>query len=125
VSPQHRILLDDWRAQFYLGEDEVLCPAHMLVNGDTICRAPCPQVTYVHFMFDAHEIVYADGLASESFLFGEYLCHETIALRAEIAALLPELDVARPNMPAARRTLRGHEGPLIRAASVPSAARAV
>ena len=62
----------------------------MLVNGDTIHRAPCAQVTYVHFMFDAHEIVMAEGLASESFLFGDYLCNETSALRAEIIALFPE-----------------------------------
>lgn len=114
VSPQHRILLDDWRAQVYLGEEEVLCPAHMLVNGDTICRVPCSSVTYVHFMFDRHEVVFANGLASESFLLGDYLCHETSALRAEIVALFPELGSDHLVMAAARRTVRGYEGELVR-----------
>ena len=124
VSPQHRILLDDWRAAFYLGEDEALCPAHMLVNGDTIHRAPCAQVTYVHFMFDAHEIVMAEGLASESFLFGDYLCKETSALRAEIIALFPEFGEQGPQMSAARRTLRAHEARLLSDGATPRHTRA-
>ena len=124
VSPQHRILLDDWRAAFYLGEDEALCPAHMLVNGDTIHRAPCAHVTYVHFMFDAHEIVMAEGLASESFLFGDYLCKETSALRGEIIALFPEFGGQGPQMSAARRTLRAHEARLLRDGTTPRHTRA-
>lgn len=113
VSPQHRILLDDWRAQVYLGVEEALCPAHLLVNGDTIHRAPRPEVCYVHFMCDRHEIVLAEGLASESFLFGEYLCHGTSALREEILALFPELGGQGLRMTAARRILRAHEARLI------------
>lgn len=113
VSPQHRIVLSDWRAQVYLGEDEVLCPAHALINGDTIHRAPCDAVTYVHLMFDAHEIVLAEGLATESFLPGDYLCHETSALRQEILAIFPELEAREPSMHSARRTLRGYEGMLL------------
>ena len=109
VSPQHRILLQDWRAQLFFGEEEVLCPAHRLVDGDRIHRAPCARVTYVHVMFDRHEIVEAEGLASESFLPGDYLCHATSALRAEILALFPELGGDVPQMSAARRLLRGHE----------------
>ncbi|MBE0452397.1 MAG: Hint domain-containing protein [Roseovarius sp.] len=113
VSPQHRVLLCDWRAQLFLAEDEVLCPAHMLVNGDTIHRAPCASVTYVHVMFDAHEIVYAEGLATESFLVGDYLCREGTALRAELLSLFPELAVVGGGMSAARRLVRGHEGRLL------------
>ena len=118
VSPQHRILIDDWRAQMYFGDSEVLCAAHMLVNDDTVRHAPCAQVTYVHFMFDDHEIVMANGLACESFLFGDYLCNPTSALRAEIVALFPELGSAGPDMQAARRVLRGHEAQLLRRAPV-------
>ncbi|GAW36125.1 hypothetical protein RA2_03193 [Roseovarius sp. A-2] len=116
VSPQHRILLQDWRAQLFFGEDEVLCPAHRLVDGDRILRAPCARVTYVHVMFEAHEIVEAEGVASESFFIGDYLCHETSALRAELVALFPELRGALPQMTAARRLLRGHEAGLLRSA---------
>lgn len=117
VSPQHRILLDGWRAELYLGEPEVLCPAHLLVNGDTIHRAPCASVTYVHVMFDAHEIVLAEGLATESFLVGDYLCRDGSALREEILALFPEIGAAGFDMPPARRLLRGHEGRLLRPAA--------
>lgn len=121
VSPQHRILLQDWRAQLFFGEDEVLCPAHLLVDGNRIQRAPCARVTYVHVMFDSHEIVEAEGLASESFLIGEYLCHETSALNAEILALFPELGGKMPRMTAARRLLRGHEAGLLCGGSARSA----
>lgn len=110
VSPQHRILLSDWRAQMYMGEDEVLCPAAALVNGDTIHRAPRDEVIYVHLMFDDHEIVFAEGLATESFLVGDYLCHETSALREEIIAIFPELGTRPAGMQSARRILRGYEG---------------
>lgn len=113
VSPQHRILLDGWRAQVYLGEEEVLCAAHLLVNGDTIHRAPRAEVCYLHFMFDRHEIVLAEGLASESFLMGDYLCHASSALRAEILALFPELGGRNPHLAPARRILRVHEARLV------------
>lgn len=112
VSPQHRVLLGGWRAQLYTGDDEVLCAAHLLADGDRICRAPCDRVTYVHFMFDDHEIVEAAGLACESFLLGDYLCHETSALRDEMLVLFPELGGDHPAMRSARRILRGQEAGL-------------
>lgn len=40
VSPQHRMLCDDWRAQMLFGETEVLVAAKHLVNDRTIRRAP-------------------------------------------------------------------------------------
>lgn len=113
LSPQHRVLLDDWRAQVLAGEDEALCPAHLLVNGDTIHRAPRARVTYVHIMFDAHEIVQANGLACESFQFGGHLCQDGTALRAELVALFPDLEGPAADMQAARRSLRGHEARLL------------
>lgn len=64
-------------------------------------------------MCDRREIVFAGGLASESFLFGEYLSHETSALRAEIIALFPEFGQHGPEMTLARLSLKGHERQLI------------
>ncbi|MEO9573688.1 MAG: Hint domain-containing protein [Tateyamaria sp.] len=113
VSPQHRIMIDDWRAAFYLGDDEVLCSAQMLVNGETITREACPTVKYVHFMFDRHEIVYANGVAAESFLPGEYLCHENSSLRTEIDVVFPEQSAVKLQMAAARRIVRSFEAHLI------------
>lgn len=112
VSPQHRMLVSDWRAQMYLGEDEVLCPAVGLCNGDTIHRAPRDRVTYVHVMFDRHQVVFAEGAPSESFLFGDYMCRGGSAVRRELAALFPELDAQGAAL-AARRVLRGFETRLL------------
>lgn len=110
VSPQHCVLIHGWRTEVLFGEAEVLCPAHLLVDGQAIRRDPRAHVTYVHLMFDAHEIVTAEGLPSESFLAGDYLCRPGSALRTEIMALFPELGGARlPAMTAARRILRRHE----------------
>jgi hypothetical protein len=114
VSAQHCLLIEDWRAELHLGEREVLCPALFLVDGGRIRRAPCPAVTYVHLLFDRHEIIFAEGLVTESFLFGDYLGHEGSALRDEILALFPEMgDPAGRNMRAARRVLRRHEAVML------------
>ncbi|PWK61122.1 Hint domain-containing protein [Roseicyclus mahoneyensis] len=114
VSPLHCVLIDDWRAEVLFGETEVLCPAHLLVNGDKIRRAPRAEVTYVHLMFDTHEIVHAEGMASESFLFGDYLCHPKSPLRAEILAAVADTPAGPgPQMTAARRVLRRHEAALL------------
>jgi hypothetical protein len=125
VSPLHCVLIDDWRAEVLFGETEVLCPAHLLVNGDTIRRIPRAEITYVHLMFDTHEIVEAEGLASESFLFGDYLCHAKSPLRAEIlSALAGTPDAAPPQMTAARRVLRRHEAALLVDMPIPALYRA-
>ncbi|WP_299725726.1 Hint domain-containing protein [uncultured Tateyamaria sp.] len=122
VSPQHRILIDDWRAQMYFGDNEVLVAAHMLVDGDMVRHVPCARVRYVHFMFEDHQIVTANGLACESFLFGDYLCHPTSPLRADIVARFPEFGTDGPDMQAARRVLRGHEAQVLhRVPSMPLA----
>jgi Hint domain len=68
VSPQHRMLIRDWRAQLWYGEDEILVAAKALVNGETIRQVTMPQgFTYYHLLFDHHEILLADGAWSESF----------------------------------------------------------
>jgi len=109
ASPQHRMLLQDWRAELFFGEDEVLCAANKLLNDSTILKAPCDTVEYVHLMFDRHEVIYAEGALSESFLVGEYLCGDGSALAAEIAALFPEFRNVPAQHIAAKRIARGYE----------------
>ncbi|WP_456388890.1 Hint domain-containing protein [Profundibacter sp.] len=109
VSPQHRMLLQDWRAELFFGEDEVLCAANMLLNDSTILKAPCEQVEYIHLMFDRHEVIYAEGALAESFLVGEYLCGDGSALAAEIKALFGEFSNAPVQHIAAKRVARGYE----------------
>lgn len=97
VSPQHRILLNDWRAQVYFGEDEVLIPAKAMINGRTIRQVlPSEGVTYVHLLFDRHEIIISDGALSESFHPGETgLQALEEAERHEVDLLFPGLELTR------------------------------
>lgn len=92
VSPQHRMLVSGWKAELLFGETEVLCAAIHLINGDTIYRREGEQIEYIHMMFDTHEIIFAEGCASESFHPGVQgmgvLAEET---RAEIYELFPNL----------------------------------
>lgn len=67
VSPQHRMLHRSSTAALYFDTPEVLLSAKHMVNGADITRSECPEVTYIHLMFDRHEIIFAEGAASESF----------------------------------------------------------
>lgn len=107
VSPNHRMLLADWRAEMLFGEPEVLAPAKALVNDSSILRVEGFEAQYFHMMFDQHEIVFSEGVPSESFYPGtEELNEFEAATRDEILALFPELAVETGGYgPPARPTL--------------------
>jgi len=109
VSPQHRMLLQDWRAELFFGEDEVLVAANKLLNDCTIIKDPCDVVEYIHLMFDNHEVIYAEGAPTESFLIGEYLCGENSDLMAEITAVFPEIATLAAQISAAKPVAHGYE----------------
>ena len=109
VSPQHRMVLQGWRAELYFGEDAVLCAAINLLNDSSILKDPCENVEYIHLMFDQHEIIFAEGAPSESFLVGEYLCGDGTALLAEMQELFPNITEDSAKFTAAKRIARGHE----------------
>jgi hypothetical protein len=67
VSPQHRMLVDDYTAELVFGADEVLVPAETLIDGTHIRRVERPLMTYVHVMLDRHQVIFAEGVATESF----------------------------------------------------------
>ncbi|MBT8155381.1 Hint domain-containing protein [Epibacterium ulvae] len=92
VSPQHRILVQGWQAELVFGADEVLVPAKALVDGEQVTRADCDLVTYVHLLFDDHQLLRTHGLVSESFLpAGEGMKGWEKDTAEEIYALFPEL----------------------------------
>ncbi len=70
-----------------------MVPAKALMNDTNICQQRGDWVTYHHIMFDAHQIVYAEGAATESFYPGGVgmiaLVQET---RAELIELFPQLE---------------------------------
>lgn len=92
VSPHHRMMLRGWRVEMYFGEAEALVPAISLVNGKDIRQIEGGDVTYVHLMFDCHEIVYGAGVPSESFMPGaQGMNAMEQAVQDEIFAIFPEL----------------------------------
>ena len=114
VSPAHRMLISDWRGQMLFGADEVLVSAANLVRGDLIYRAPRPRITYYHILMDSHEIIFAEGAATESFHLTreaadsvEYGCSEQDMVAAEIAQVFPELLACASKC--ARPSVKGYE----------------
>ena len=117
VSPEHRILIRDNLAELLFGEQEVLVAAKDLVNDKTVRRCVGDEVTYVHLMFDQHQVVYSAGLATESFLPGPQTTKSfEPEIVDEICSLFPEIDpeTGLGYSPAARRVLRHFEAKLLR-----------
>ena len=68
VSPEHRMLVQGAAARDLFNCNEVLVHARDLINGETIwIDRMVREVTYVHVLFERHEIVFANGLETESF----------------------------------------------------------
>ncbi len=68
VSPQHRILVSDWRAELMFGVSEVLVAAKHLVNDrDIRVATDLDEFEYYHILFESHQTVFSEGLPSESF----------------------------------------------------------
>ncbi len=99
VSPQHAILLNDWRAELLFGQEEVLVRAVDLLNHDGVYRKTGGFVTYYHILFDAHHLVRSEGLWSESLYPGD-MTLQTVndAARDEIETLFPDLDTYGPKV---------------------------
>ncbi|WP_246040389.1 Hint domain-containing protein [Roseovarius arcticus] len=93
VSPQHRILFRSRIAERMFGNREVLVAARMMLGlpGVEIVETS-DGVTYFHFMFDAHEVVFANSSPTESMFAGpQAILALDAKARAEIAMLFPEL----------------------------------
>ncbi len=118
VSPQHRVLVTGARAELLFGEAEVLVPAKHLVGRAQVTRAqPQEGVTYVHILFDRHEIVQSDGIWTESFQPAvRMLDAMEAATRAEVLALFPDLAGDAAGYPGARLSLKAHEARVLFAA---------
>ncbi len=116
VSPQHRVLMSGYLVQLYSGLDEALVPAHRLVNGASIRKlSELTEVTYVHLMFDQHELLDTEGVISESFFPGAMaLTSLDQAARDELFRIFPVLRLfGEPaSAPLARPEIRGREASL-------------
>ncbi len=116
VSPNHRMLVANDRTALYFAEHEVLVAAKHLVGSKGVHSVTSMGTTYLHFMFDRHEVVLANGAWTESFQPGDQtLKGMGNAQRTEIFEIFPELRDAQglAGYAAARRTLKKHEAKLL------------
>lgn len=114
VSPEHRMLVTDWRAEVLFSQEQVLIAAKHFVDGDRVHRRIGGRVTYYHFMFDEHEIVFSQGVPSESFFPGQAAMQGLdCQSRDEILALFPELAQPDHQYKAAALCLKSFEAGLL------------
>ncbi|WP_297768434.1 Hint domain-containing protein [uncultured Roseovarius sp.] len=115
VSPQHRFLFKGYKAELLFGCDEVLVSAKHLIDGRDVSQAPQAEVTYIHVMLDRHEVIYADGAATESFHADDVgLTAISDQSREEMFRIFPEMR-SHPDTygPTARPCLKRHEARLL------------
>ncbi|MEM9735170.1 MAG: Hint domain-containing protein [Pseudomonadota bacterium] len=93
VSPQHRLLTK------FGGEERFIRAKHLAEvpgGGARIARGK-RHVSYLHLLLERHEVIFAEGAATESLMLGPIaLSGISRADRAELAALFPELLADRP-----------------------------
>ena len=119
VSRQHRMLISGPRAELLFGTDEVLVRAAHLTCLPGVSAMAVPEVTYLHVLFDRHEVIMADGAWSESFQPGDRTMGGLDAdQRDELLKIFPELSEpgAAKQFEAARTTLKQFEARVLLAA---------
>ena len=93
VSPNHRMLIKATAADLLFGSNEVLVAAKHLTANDGISIKEGGDVTYIHLLFDKHQILNANDCPSESFFPGrEAISALTEPTQREIYELFPELE---------------------------------
>lgn len=93
LSPQHRVQFKGWQADYLFGERAVLVAAHSFVDGKSVRQVEGGFVTYFHLMFDQHELIFSEGVPTESFFAGD------TTLRAMDEDTWAELRLLFPDLP--------------------------
>ncbi|MDX8352830.1 Hint domain-containing protein [Cognatiyoonia sp. IB215182] len=116
LSPEHRVFLQDARAELLFGSAEVLVAAKHFVGLPGVTWRSGGRVHYVHIMCDAHQIIYANGAMCESFFLSENAVSAIDAAhRKELLSLFPSLTEAiRDFGDMAAPALRGFEASVLR-----------
>jgi hypothetical protein len=113
VSQQHRILIRSPGADLLFGTPEVFAPAAHLLDEPGIRLLTGGSVVYMHLLLDRHEVIFANGIASESLYMSDAQTDRTDTG----VSFFPELQsLARAPQSLARQCLRRHETRLLRAA---------
>ncbi len=112
VSGQHLVLLRDRAAELLFGEDEVLIAAKDLIGLPGVTQDAAGKIIgYYHILLQAHHLLMADGVASESLHPGKQaLDAMSPRVLADLRATVPAADLIRlASLRAARRVLKPHE----------------
>lgn len=104
VSRQHRMVVDAKAVAQMFDCDEVLVPAAKLLPLPGIyVDTTVLDVVYYHLVFDQHEIIFAEGAATESLYTGiEALRSISDDAREELLTMFPELAEQETSMTPAR-----------------------
>jgi hypothetical protein len=116
LSPEHRILIAGQSPQMQFEEEEVLVSAKDMVGRAGVGIHDTHRITYMHFMFDRHEVVLSDGAWTESFQPADTsLGSIGDVLRSELLSIYPDLGTVAglDNYTAARRSLTAQEAELL------------
>lgn len=116
VSPEHRVLVRGDVAHALFNTPEVLVMARDLVNNDTVSvDLASREVTYIHLLLPRHQIIWANGVETESFHpASAALSTLDDADRARLLAINPNLEF-EPHLYGgfARRCLNGSEAAIL------------
>ena len=117
VSPQHRMLVTGAAALALFNTPEVLVAAKDLVNDHSVTvDFGLREVTYIHVLLPQHNVIWANGLESESFHpFNAALDAIDPLQRDDLLDLLPEIaDNPQSYGAHARRNLSASEAAILR-----------
>lgn len=120
VSPNHRMLIAATANDLHFGNTEVFVAAKHLLGAKGITQVSGGMVTYIHLLFDRHEVVFANDCPSESLFPGTSALNAMDrAARDEVLTLFPELRQHSPNIFAntARLCLNRQESRLLQQAA--------
>lgn len=121
LSRQHRLAVEGWQVEMLFGAERALVRAGHLDGAGIKSVLPKEAVTYYHILLDQHDMLIANGVASESFQPGPVgLCALDDAAREELAQLDPAL-LALSEI-AAAPSLKAHETSLLMSHILPRTA---
>jgi len=68
LSPNQRLFVYQRQDRLGAGAHEVMVKAELLINGDTVVKGEGGFVDYFQVLFDQHEFIFAEGIATESMI---------------------------------------------------------
>lgn len=111
LSPQHRVLIADWRADYLFAQSKVLVAVKHLIDGQDIAiDRTVSTVCYYHLLFDQHEIVLANGVPAESLHLGDMAMDALdTGAQSEVNLLFPDLSATLKTRETAEMLLKSFE----------------